>query len=119
MICAGKIAPWTSPYILDGQLSPGLLRFNLSQMIRRQYLKYIPYPVTVGFTAGIAVVIFASQLAALLGLTLTGAEPGAFIPKLEALAAALPSVNPAAVAVAVLAIGVIVAIRHVRPHWPA
>ena len=26
------------------------------------YIKFIPYPVTVGFTAGIAVIIFASQL---------------------------------------------------------
>ena len=26
------------------------------------YVKYIPFPVTVGFTSGIAVIIFASQL---------------------------------------------------------
>lgn len=38
------------------------------------YIKFIPYPVTVGFTAGIAV--FASQLKELLGLTLVGKEPG-------------------------------------------
>jgi SulP family sulfate permease len=31
------------------------------------YIKFIPYPVTVGFTAGIAVIIFASQLKDLLG----------------------------------------------------
>jgi SulP family sulfate permease len=34
------------------------------------YIKFIPYPVTVGFTAGIAVIIFASQIKDLLGLTL-------------------------------------------------
>ena len=34
------------------------------------YIKFIPYPVTVGFTAGIAVIIFASQLKDLLGITL-------------------------------------------------
>lgn len=34
------------------------------------YVKFIPYPVTVGFTAGIAVIIFASQISELLGLTL-------------------------------------------------
>ena len=32
------------------------------------FIKYIPYPVTVGFTAGIAVIIFASQLRELFGL---------------------------------------------------
>src|ERR1700731_4594952 len=53
------------------------------------YIKFIPYPVTVGFTAGIAVIIFASQLNDLLGITLTTKEPGEFIPKLEALARSL------------------------------
>src|ERR671938_833116 len=46
------------------------------------FIKYIPYPVTVGFTAGIAVIIFASQLKELLGLTIEN-EPGAVIPKLR------------------------------------
>jgi len=32
------------------------------------YIKYIPFPVTVGFTAGIGVIIFASQIKDLLGL---------------------------------------------------
>src|SRR5215217_3831415 len=49
------------------------------------YIKFIPYPVTVGFTAGIAVIIFASQIRDLLGLTLTGKEPGELIPKLQVL----------------------------------
>ncbi|HTB36563.1 MAG TPA: SulP family inorganic anion transporter, partial [Reyranella sp.] len=40
------------------------------------FIKFIPYPVTVGFTAGIAVIIFASQIRDLLGLTLAGKEPG-------------------------------------------
>ena len=44
------------------------------------YIKFIPYPVTVGFTAGIAVIIFASQIRDLLGLTLTGHEPGPLVP---------------------------------------
>ncbi len=32
------------------------------------FIKYIPYPVTIGFTSGIAVIIFTSQLRELLGL---------------------------------------------------
>ena len=54
---------------------------------------------TVGFTAGIAVIIFASQLKELFGLTLAGKEPGELLPKLPALWAARDSVNPAAVVV--------------------
>jgi SulP family sulfate permease len=93
-------------------LAMGLLRLGT-------FIKYFPYPVTVGFTAGIAVIIFASQLKELLGLTLPGGEPGPLLPKLAALASALPTANPAAAALAALTVGVILALRRHRPRWPA
>jgi SulP family sulfate permease len=92
-------------------IAAGLLRLGT-------YIKFIPYPVTVGFTAGIAVIIFASQLKDLFGLTLTGKEPGEFVAKLEALAGGLPTMNLSAVAIAAVSIGIIVALRRLRPHWP-
>jgi sulfate permease, SulP family len=82
------------------------------------FIKFIPYPVTVGFTAGIAVIIFASQVKDLLGLTIAGKEPGEIIAKVEVLARALPTINPAALALALLTIGVIFGLKRVRPHWP-
>jgi sulfate permease, SulP family len=82
------------------------------------YIKFIPYPVTVGFTAGIAVIIFASQLKDLLGITLTTKEPGELIPKLEVLARGLHTANLSAVAVAVVSIAVIVVLKKLRPNWP-
>ncbi|WP_378952944.1 SulP family inorganic anion transporter [Mesorhizobium sp. ANAO-SY3R2] len=82
------------------------------------YIKFIPYPVTVGFTAGIAVIIFSSQLSEMFGLTLNGKEPGAFLPKLLALAEAAGTLNPSSVAVTALTIGTIVVLKRGRPHWP-
>ncbi|MFC3086485.1 SulP family inorganic anion transporter [Tabrizicola soli] len=82
------------------------------------YIRYIPYPVTVGFTAGIAVIIFASQLREMFGLTLPGAEPGEILAKVEALWAARGTVTWAAVAVAALTAAVILGLRRLRPHWP-
>jgi SulP family sulfate permease len=82
------------------------------------YIKFIPYPVTVGFTAGIAVIIFASQLRDLFGITLATKEPGEFLPKLEALARGLHTANASAVAVAAVSIAVIVVLRKLRPGWP-
>src|SRR6195256_1135349 len=82
------------------------------------YIKFIPYPVTVGFTAGIAVIIFASQLRDLFGITLTTKEPGEFIPKLEALAGGLHTANLSAVAVAAVSIAIIVTLRKLQPTWP-
>jgi SulP family sulfate permease len=82
------------------------------------YIKFIPYPVTVGFTAGIAVIIFASQLRDLFGITLAGREPGELIPKLTALAHALPTMNVSATALAALSIAIIIVIKQWRPTWP-
>jgi SulP family sulfate permease len=82
------------------------------------YIKYVPHPVIIGFTAGIALIIFASQIRDLLGLTLAAREPAALLPKLGALADALPSVNPAAAALAALTIGLIVAARRLAPALP-
>lgn len=93
-------------------MAVGLLRLGA-------FIKYIPYPVTVGFTAGIAVVILASQLKELLGLTLAAPEPGPLAPKLAALAQALPTANGASVAVAAWAIVAIALVRRFRPSWPA
>ena len=81
------------------------------------FIKYIPFPVTIGFTAGIAVIIFASQLRELFGLTLAN-EPGPLLPKVVALWGALPTIGPAAVGVSVLTMAVILAVRRWRPHWP-
>lgn len=89
----------------------GLLRLGT-------YIRYIPYPVTVGFTAGIAVIIFASQLREMFGLTLPGAEPGEILEKVEALWASRGTVTWAAVGVSALTAGVILGLRRVRPHWP-
>ncbi|WP_137930183.1 SulP family inorganic anion transporter [Mesorhizobium comanense] len=83
------------------------------------YIKFIPYPVTVGFTAGIAVIIFSGQIVELFGLTLPGKEPGPFVPKLVALGEAAGTINPAATFVAGLTIATIVLLKRWRPKWPA
>lgn len=81
------------------------------------YIKYIPLPVTVGFTAGIAVIILASQVKEVLGLDIVS-EPAALAPKLAAVWAALGTVNPAAAALSALAAALILGLRRLRPHWP-
>ena len=82
------------------------------------YIKFIPYPVTVGFTAGIAVIIFASQLRDLFGISLSTKEPGELLPKLDVLARSLHTANAAAIAISIVSIAIIVALRKLRPDWP-
>ena len=81
-------------------------------------IRHIPHAVTVGFTAGIAVIILASQLKDLAGLTLHGPEPGALLPKLAALAGAVSTLNQAALAIGVATAALILTLRKVRPNWP-
>lgn len=82
------------------------------------YVKFIPYPVTVGFTAGIAVIIFASQITELLGLTLAVKEPGALVDKVPVLIEAIPTLNTSAAAIAALTVATILVLRKLRPNWP-
>ncbi len=81
------------------------------------YIKYIPFPVTVGFTTGIAVIILASQLKYLLGLDVLK-EPAALIPKLTVLFAAIGTMRPMTIELSVLAIAIILIQRRLRPTWP-
>lgn len=99
-------------------LLSGLILVAIGLLRLGTFIKYIPYPVTVAFTAGIAVIIFASQLRELLGLDLEK-EPGPIVPKLAAIADALPTATPSAAAVALVTVGAIAATRRLRPHWPA
>ncbi|SIS76704.1 SulP family inorganic anion transporter [Phaeovulum vinaykumarii] len=81
------------------------------------FIKFIPFPVTVGFTAGIAVIIFASQIKELFGLTLEH-EPGELLEKLPALWEARSSLTPAALLVSAATVAIILGLRRWRPHWP-
>jgi sulfate permease, SulP family len=73
--------------------------------------------VTVGFTAGIAVIIFASQIKDLLGLDIAH-EPAALFPKLATIASNLGTFKPATITISLLSIAIIVGLRRIRPKWP-
>ncbi|ODT88408.1 SulP family inorganic anion transporter [Phenylobacterium sp. SCN 70-31] len=98
---------------LSGLMLAALGLFRLGGLIR-----YMPHAVTVGFTAGIALTILASQIKDLAGLTLSGAEPGPVGLKLLALAEAASTFNPAALGLGIGVAGLILWLRRVRPAWP-
>lgn len=95
----------------------GLMLVTVALFRLGTYVRFIPYPVTLGFTAGIAVIIFASQIKDLLGLSLIG-EPADILHKLAALWAARGSLNPAALAVTAGTILAIVGLKRLAPALP-
>ena len=71
---------------------------------------YIPRPVTIGFTNGIAVLIASTQIKDFFGLT-TVHSPSAFLPRMEQLAMAARTIDPATTALAIGVLAIIV-------FWP-
>ncbi|WP_051330264.1 SulP family inorganic anion transporter [Niveispirillum irakense] len=82
-----------------------------------QWIKYIPEPVVTGFTAGIAVIIFSSQIKDLLGLSMADV-PADFLGKWPAFWQARDTVGPAAL-IGLGGLALILAIRRWAPKIPA
>ena len=80
-------------------------------------IKFIPYPVTIGFTSGIALIIFSSQIRDLLGLEMQSV-PSAFLPKWDAYAHAFDTANPWALVVAVATLSIIVVWPRISTRIP-
>ncbi len=81
------------------------------------FMRYIPEPVVTGFTAGIAVIIFSSQVKDFLGLQM-GAVPAEFVEKWEALFGAMPTLSWLTTALSVGALALILVLRKVAPKVP-
>lgn len=117
------VAATVSKYGIDGLLVTVMLSGFMLALVGALRLggliRHIPHAVTVGFTAGIAITIFASQLKDLAGLSLHAPEPGPLLPKLVALSKALPSLNILALALGGGSAALIFLMRRYRPAWPA
>jgi SulP family sulfate permease len=80
-------------------------------------MKYIPKPVITGFTAGIAVSIFSSQVKDLLGLSMDRV-PAEFFARWSSYAEHISTTTPTAAVLAAAALAIIVILRRTRPTWP-
>lgn len=118
VLVAATVARFGLEGLLLTVLMSGAMLALLGLLRLGTLVRLIPHAVTVGFTAGIAVTIFASQIKELLGLRLAAPEPGPIIPKLAALGQALPTFSPASFGAAVAVIATILAVRRWRPTWP-
>ncbi|MFA5494785.1 MAG: C4-dicarboxylic acid transporter DauA [Porticoccaceae bacterium] len=103
--------------VMAGVLLVGLALLRLGRLI-----EYIPESVTLGFTAGIAVVIVTLQVKDLLGLPLTSL-PDHYLDKVAALGAALPAFAWPSFAVAAATLATLLLWPRLRlpasPHLPA
>ena len=82
VIVYGVIQQYGEAGLLVATLMAGIILIALGLFRLGAVIKFIPYPIVVGFTSGIAVTIFTTQVADILGLDFRGEQvPGDFVGK--------------------------------------
>ncbi len=82
------------------------------------YIKYIPYPVVVGFTTGIGILLISTQIKDLLGLDIENV-PAEFLPKWQTYFSNINKFSVVSVLIAILSFGIIFYLNIKRPQMPA
>lgn len=81
VIIAGIINEYGIEGLAIATVLAGVFLVALGLLRLGTIIKYIPYPIVVGFTSGIALTIFTTQIKDLFGLTIEGGVPADFISK--------------------------------------
>jgi SulP family sulfate permease len=106
VIVAGIIAKYGVSGLLTVTVMAGVILIIMGVTGLGTAVKFIPRPVTIGFTNGIALLIASTQIKDFLGLK-TGPVPGEFIGRMEVVGHAAYTIDPATLAVAGISLAVI------------
>lgn len=118
VIIAGVVASFGFSGLVMCTLLAGLFLILFGVFRMGSLIKFIPFPVTTGFTSGIAVTIFCTQVKDLLGLQIDEAVPAEFISKWGCYIAHINTINPWAVGLSLLTIAVILVVKRFCPRLP-
>ncbi len=111
VVVAGVIAAHGYDGLVLATLMAGVILLVAGWFRAGNLIAYVPEAVVNGFTIGIGIIIATSQLKDFLGLSVDKV-PAEFLEKLPALWAARDSLNPGALAIAVLTMVLILALRR-------
>ncbi len=117
VIVYGIVARLGYEGLLVATLMAGVLLILMGLFRLGSWIKFVPYPLITGFTTGIAVIIFSSQVKDFLGLKIAQL-PADFIPKWKAMLAGLGSWDPMTCSVAGGTLLVIILVRRFIPVIP-
>ncbi len=117
VIVAGIIATHGVSGLLIVTLMAGVILMLMAVTGLGTAVKYIPRPVTIGFTNGIAVLIASTQVKDFLGLQIE-ATPSEFISRIQVLANSLSTVHWPALVVAVSSLLIILILPRVTKRIP-
>ncbi|GHT56649.1 sodium-independent anion transporter [Spirochaetia bacterium] len=117
VIIYGVITKHGMAGLIAATVLAGLMLIAMGASGLGRFIKYIPYPVTTGFTTGIGVLIFSQQVKDFLGLDIAKSSPGFFAEWGEYFGA-IGTIDPATVAVGFGAMAIIILIRRFIPRIP-
>ena len=117
VVVFGVIAQHGYDGLVLATLMAGVLLLIAGYFRAGRLIALIPEAVVNGFTIGIAIIIATSQIKDFLGLSIP-ALPAAVLEKVPALWQARASLNVAALAIALLALLLIIALRRAAPRFP-
>jgi SulP family sulfate permease len=117
VIVAGIIAAHGLSGLLMVTMMAGLILIVMAVTGVGTAVKYIPRPVTIGFTNGIAVLIASTQIKDFLGL-MTGPVPSEFLPRMSLLARSLRGVHLGTVLIAIASLIIILVLPRVTKRIP-
>lgn len=118
VVVAGVIARHGYSGLLLATLLAGVILIIAGYAGLGRLLRFIPMPVIIGFTAGIAVIIASSQVGDFLGLAVSNV-PADFIGKWHAYSGALPSISAPTALLAVGTLALMLLLRKLAPQVPA
>lgn len=104
--------------LLMATLLTGLILIGMGMLRLGQLIRYIPYPVILGFTAGIGVIIALLQIKDLLGLTTPEDLPEHTFERVQVLFASLPSTHWPDVIISVLTLGLLLTWDRLKTPIP-
>ncbi len=117
-IVAGIVAKNGMDGLAVATILAGILLVLMGLLRMGSMIKFIPYTITTGFTAGIAVTIFIGQIKDFLGLTFQTA-PVETMEKLEQVAVSIGTLNGMALAVGGLSLGILIVWPRICGKIPA
>ena len=118
IIIYGIIAQHGYDGLIIATIMAGIILICLGIARVGSFIKFIPYPVTTGFTAGIGVVIFSSQIKDFLGLTYKETSPE-FIDKWISIFSNLSTINISSAAIGAGTVIIILIIRKMSTNIPS
>ena len=106
VIVYGIIARYGETGLIVATIMAGAILVMLGVFKLGTVIKFIPYPIVVGFTSGIAVTIFTTQIKDLLGLS-ADSVPADFLPKWQCYFENIGTADPLSVVVGIGSIAII------------